>query len=383
MQTTKGKSPFSKLTKPQHPHLSPSETWEHLFSDVKKSKDPAEKALTTEIQHSDSYAMFQPSKLPAHEEILRLLRENEKDTITIVAIGPLTNLALAAAADTETFLRAKEIVVMGGTLNEPGNVTQPLPPTPHPNLRTPPPFHLIKQPATPLRASLNARNQITPVAEFNTYADSVAAARIYALTSPTPPTTMPPTPPAPPGTDPTSPPPPFLSPYPTPLSRQLNLTLFPLDITEPHTLTRGAFKAAVQPLLDAGSPLAEWTDAFLSSTFAKIESLTNGITGDEVSLALHDPLCVWYVLTRDDPKWKLQADGKEDIRVETSGQWTRGMCVVDRRNRRRREDDKVGERPGDTGDWLGARSGNRLGRCLRTPGEREFGGYLLRRVFGS
>jgi hypothetical protein len=55
-----------------------------------------------------------------------------------------------------------------------------------------PNFNLIKQPDTPLRRQLNWRNQMTPGAEFNTYADSVAAARVYALTSPNPKTTMPP-----------------------------------------------------------------------------------------------------------------------------------------------------------------------------------------------
>jgi inosine-uridine nucleoside N-ribohydrolase len=118
-----------------HPHLSPADTWKSLFK-LDKSSDPEEIAMAEELNTTHE-TLFTPSKLPAHEEILRLLRENEPNTFTIVAVGPLTNLALAAAADPETFLRAKEVVVMGGAINEPGNVgTSPPPPSLHEQQQT-------------------------------------------------------------------------------------------------------------------------------------------------------------------------------------------------------------------------------------------------------
>ena len=419
----------------KHPHLSPADTWKSLFDSALSSSDPEEAAVAREVQHS--HTLFTPSKRPAHEEMLRLLRENEADTITIVAIGPLTNLATAAATDPEAFLRAKEVVVMGGAIDAPGNV--PPPPLPHLSPTSspapaPPPFNLIKQPATPLRAALNRRNQMTPGAEFNTYADSVAAARVFALTSPNPASMMPPVAPAPPGKQSADPPPPFLSPYPKKLSRQLKLTLCPLgttlppsspslstpylpqplrlsynphsslfilcfflfalanlgtpsDITTPHELTRGQFTAYTASLLSppssgsssAPSPLAEWSTAFLSSTFRKIESLTPNLTGDAVGLSLHDPLCIWYVMAPHMDGWRAEV---RDVRVETSGQWTRGCCVVDRRSRKRREDD-AGEVGEDAGNWLSERLGNRVRVCVGSPGFDIFGGWLLERVYGE
>ncbi|KAI7193563.1 fungal transcriptional regulatory protein [Hortaea werneckii] len=295
-----------------HPHLSPDDTWKSVLSAAKKSDDPAMSEIADELAKKD--ALCSPSHKPAHQEILRLLRENEPDTVTIVAIGPLTNLALAASEDPEAFLRVKEVVVMGGTINEPGN--------------------------------------ITPEGEFNTFADPVAAARVYALTSPNPFTTMPPTPPAPPGAKEGEHPPPYLASYPQKLSRQLKVTMFPLDITERHLIKRGEYRKTMEPVLAPGSPLAEWTTAFLNATFDKVESLQSKVSGDEVGLQLHDPLCVWYCMIKaGEAGWKVNVD--EDIRIETSGQWTRGMCVVDRRSRRKREDDDVGERAGDTRlGWL-------------------------------
>ncbi|KAL1306963.1 hypothetical protein AAFC00_005600 [Neodothiora populina] len=323
-----------------HPHLTPAQTWKSLFN-ISQNSELKEHSLENEVQDHPG-RLFQPSNVPAHEEILRLLRENEKDTITIVAVGPLTNIALAAAKDPETFLRVKEVIVMGSTLGEVGN--------------------------------------ITPVAEFNTYADSFAAARVYALTSPRPNSTIPPPPPEPSGGQKSLTQPSYLAPYPDKLSRQLNLTIFPLDITHLHVIRRGQFQATIAPLLDAGSPLAEWASAFLSSTFAKVESLQEGVSGDAVGLELHDPLCIWYALSQGGTGWTVSKD--EDIRIETTGQWTRGMCVVDKRNRRRRPaDDVEGEIPSDTGNWLSVNSGNRVGRCVASPGPALFAPFLLERVF--
>ena len=117
--------------------------------------------------------------------------------------------------------------------------------------------------------ALDVEGNITPVAEFNTYADAVATARVFALTSPDPASTMPP-PPAKIST---------LKPYPKKLTKQLNLTLFPLDITTPHKLLKSTFDSVLAPLIAQGSPLAEWTTAFVHKTYEKMQSLY-GVTPD-------------------------------------------------------------------------------------------------------
>jgi inosine-uridine nucleoside N-ribohydrolase len=104
-----------------HPHFSPTDTWRNLFKSALNSKEPEEVKTAREIEKTH-HTLFTPVQESAPDAILRMLRENEKDEITIVAIGPLTNLAIAAAKDPETFLKAKDVIVMGGALEYPGNV---------------------------------------------------------------------------------------------------------------------------------------------------------------------------------------------------------------------------------------------------------------------
>ncbi|KAL4809479.1 Inosine/uridine-preferring nucleoside hydrolase domain-containing protein [Aspergillus unguis] len=304
-----------------HPHLTPQDAWEHLF-------DPTHEPVELKaVPASSAHQSFIPSKRPAHEEMLRVLRENEPDTVTIVAVGPLTNLALASAADPETFLRAKEVVVMGGAVHEPGNVT--------------------------------------PVAEFNAYADAFAAARVYALTSPSPKSTLPLCK--------------SLPDFPPSLSRQLTLKQFPLDITSRHIINRGDFRKATDALVEAGSPLAEWAKAFMAHTFAIVERLHANQVGDAAALSLHDPVCVWYAMTAEDEKWKPSESSPEDIRIETTGQWTRGACIIDKRDRHPVEGQE--ESSSDHGLWLSSRAGNRIWRMDESPVEGNFGAVLIEKLF--
>lgn len=238
-------------------------------------------------------------------------------------------------------MKAKEVVVMGGTISEPGN--------------------------------------ITPVGEFNCIADATAAARVYALTSPRPESTMPP------DANQND-----LPPYPRKENlgeRRLNVTMFPLDITTPHTVSRAQIESKTKPLIEKGSPLAEWVGAFMAATFKKSESLyleKEGLGGGASFMCLHDIVCIWYALTFQSQKGEWEVKKGEDIRVETQGQWTRGMCVVDRRDMKMLAiDDGEGEEEvsGDSGCWLQKGRGNRLGRCVGTPGAEKLAPLMLRAIF--
>lgn len=66
----------------------------------------------------------QPEPEHAVDALLRLTRQYPGE-LTIVALAPLTNLALAARIDPQFPLRVKEFIFMGGTIAGRGNATNP------------------------------------------------------------------------------------------------------------------------------------------------------------------------------------------------------------------------------------------------------------------
>ncbi|HXG16081.1 MAG TPA: nucleoside hydrolase [Calidithermus sp.] len=64
----------------------------------------------------------EPQAFGAPEALVDLFRARGPE-LTLVALGPLTNVALALDADAPAMRRARRVVVMGGAVDVPGNVT--------------------------------------------------------------------------------------------------------------------------------------------------------------------------------------------------------------------------------------------------------------------
>src|SRR3990170_1104714 len=85
------------------------------------------------VHGKDGLGDIDPTKYPpaegvklgrqaAAEAILNIIRANPGE-ITIITLGPLTNLALALLIDSQAAGKIKEIIAMLGAVSVPGNVT--------------------------------------------------------------------------------------------------------------------------------------------------------------------------------------------------------------------------------------------------------------------
>lgn len=290
-------------------------------------------AFESEAQSKD--LPFIPSKVPSYEHILRILKEEEADTVVIVAIGPLMNLAKAAEMDPETFARVKHVVCMGGALTIPGNVT--------------------------------------PYAEFNIFSDALAASKVFDLTSVQ-----------------------AVASHVVP--KKIELTLFPLDITIQHllietdyinTLTEKGYLEADGTLTPSAPPLVKWSHVWLTTTFNTFKRIYGYdlMTPEErskqvVGLNMHDPLALFYAIRclstpGGDDGWTINRD--LDLRVEYNGDLTRGMTVFDSRGKPKRDSEISKD---DHGAWLSTKYGNRVNVAVSSPYKGSaFGKALLEALY--
>ncbi|KAJ8518201.1 hypothetical protein ONZ45_g4704 [Pleurotus djamor] len=225
--------------------------------------------------------------LPSHPQLrltdqsavdvaLDLIRSKPARSLTYVALGPLTNLALLMRSDRQSVVsRLDRVVCMGGALDVPGNTS--------------------------------------PVAEFNFFADPFA---VHELLTP--------------GSD--IPEPHF------PLDR---FFLLPLDITTPHELPFPFYKDVVDTaFLNTTAPSSEVSGKsrlmhFTSSFLERSREVMLDFGKD--AMELHDIVAVWFALSnppvgdgpcRLAPGWRMT---KRKFQIERTGELTRGMLVVDRR----------------------------------------------------
>ena len=97
------------------------------------SKKPLERELVTaEYVHGKSgldgpllpEPKIKEDKLIAHEFIIQKIEQYENKSITICALGPLTNIAKVIISKPQLVKKIKEIILMGGSFFEGGNITQ-------------------------------------------------------------------------------------------------------------------------------------------------------------------------------------------------------------------------------------------------------------------
>jgi len=226
--------------------------------------------------------LYTTTTLSASSLILQELRQAPPLTITLLAIGPLTNLALAFEEDPVIFSRAKRIVILGGAIAVPGNTT--------------------------------------PYAEFNFLADPDAANIVLQTSTGFVPGTT--------G---------FASRLKAcneGRAAPIHVTLLPLDAADTAILPSSVFTNQLA-ILD--TPLSHLTSHLLTYAFDVIHTQFK-----MESLAVYDVYAVSLVIdiaraeesssTQDktlaEAGWVMEY---QNLLVETIGNYTRGMCCLDRR----------------------------------------------------
>ena len=208
------------------------------------AKRPLKRNLVQAVVHGKSglegIDPTNPARLTnnAVDKIISLVKENP-GKITLVTLGPLTNIAQAIQKDPVSMGKMKDIVTMGGAINVPGNKNR--------------------------------------VAEFNIFVDPDAAEIVFNF----------------PG----------------------KKTLVPLDACNRIQLTQQDFRAIKNK---------QCREVLLKMVKPYIKNLTKD-AGVKAAL-MYDPLTVFYLLNK-----KACRTYKDNIQVETKGEITRGMTVVDKR----------------------------------------------------
>jgi len=223
---------------------------------------------------SDIHPYLEVTNRSGVDVALDILRSRPPRSVTYIVLGPLTNLALMMRKDSKLVTeRIGRIVCMGGSLDVPGNVS--------------------------------------PMAEFNFFADPYAVKELLIS---------------------------------TPLHQGLPLNRFvllPLDVTTPHELPFPEYKRDVDSAFHNSSlpsishnksPLTHFTSSFLERTREVM------LQFGKDALELHDVVAVWCAIENppllDDAPMALAPDWqgyKRIFDIERTGEITRGMLVVDRR----------------------------------------------------